>query len=132
MDLFSTLRKMKILLIDDDEWIRNSLCLFFEAEGCHLSALETAEEGLEALQKQNYDIIIIDYKLPGIDGLDFLRRIQKLKSNPIKIFITAYGNDAVVAEAGKLGIQDFIEKPFTSDIVEEALSTLIEANKKWK
>ncbi len=129
MDLFSALKRMKILLIDDDEWIRDSLSLFFESEGCHLTALETAEEGLEAVQKQNYDIIITDYRLPGMDGLDFLKRIQEFNSDPIKIVITAYGNEAVVAEAGKLGIQDFIEKPFTADIVEGALSTLIEAHK---
>ena len=47
MDLFSKLKKMRILLIDDDEWIRDSLSLYFEGEGCHLLALETAEEGNE-------------------------------------------------------------------------------------
>jgi CheY-like chemotaxis protein len=54
MDLFSKLKKMRILLIDDDEWIRDSLSLYFEGEGCHLFALETAEEGIEALKGQNY------------------------------------------------------------------------------
>ena len=64
MNLFSKLRKMKILLIDDDEWIRDSLRLFFEAERCQLLTLETAEEGLVALRENTYDIIIVDYKLP--------------------------------------------------------------------
>ena len=58
MNIFSTLQGMKILLVDDDEWIRDSVCLLFEAEGCDLLALETAEEGLKALSQQNYDIII--------------------------------------------------------------------------
>ena len=61
MKLFSKLRQMKILLIDDDEWIRDSLGLYFEDEGCHLLALETAEEGIEALKGQNYDIIMVVY-----------------------------------------------------------------------
>ena len=60
MNLFSKLRKMKILLIDDDHWIRDSLRIFFEAEGCHLLALETAEEGIAALEEDTYDIIIVD------------------------------------------------------------------------
>jgi len=47
VDLFSKLKKMRMLLIDDDEWIKDSLSLYFEAEGCHLLALETAEEGNE-------------------------------------------------------------------------------------
>ena len=51
-DLFSHLKKMRILLIDDDEWVRDSLRLFFEAEGCSLLALETAEEGLAALKRE--------------------------------------------------------------------------------
>ena len=61
---------MKILIIDDDEWIRDSLKIFFEAENCHAVVLETAEEGLAELKYQAYDLIIVDYKLPGMDGLD--------------------------------------------------------------
>ena len=67
---------MKILLIDDDEWIRDSLSLFFESEGCCLNAFETAGEGLNALKKKPYHIVIADYRLPGMNGLDFLKRIH--------------------------------------------------------
>ena len=126
MDLFSKLKKMRILLIDDDEWIRDSLQQFFEAEGCHLTALETAEEAVAALKKQDFDIIITDFKLPGMDGLDFLGSIQESSARAIKILITAYGSEEVVAEAGRRGVQAFIEKPFTSDIVEGTLSSLID------
>ena len=118
-----------MLLIDDDEWIRDSLSLFFEGEGCHLLALETAEEGMKALKKQDYDIIIADYKLPGMDGLEFLRRIQESHPNVLKILITAYGSEEVVSEAKRLGARDFIQKPFTSEAVEESLARLVE---NWK
>ena len=117
---------MRILLIDDDEWIRDSMKLFFESEGCHLLALETAEEGAEAIKRQAYDIIIADYRLPGMDGIEFFRHLQKLHPNVIKILITAYGSEEVVSEATELGIQDFIEKPFTSETIERSLSRLIE------
>jgi len=126
MDLFSKLKKMRILLIDDDEWIRDSLSLYFEGEGCHLLALETAEEGIEALKGQSYDIIMVDYRLPRMDGLEFLKRIQKTQSHAMKVFITAYRSDEVVSEALKIGIQDFIEKPFTTKTIEESLTRLIE------
>jgi DNA-binding NtrC family response regulator len=129
MDLFNKLKRMEMLLIDDDEWIRDSLTLFFEGEGCHLLALETAEEGMEALKKKDYDIIIADYKLPGMDGLEFLRRIQDSHPDVMKILITAYGSEEVVSEAKRLGALDFIQKPFTSEAVEESLSRLIE---NWK
>jgi len=126
MELFSELKKMNTLLIDDDEWVRDSLTLFFESEGCHLTAVETVETGLNALDKQHYDIIIADYKLPGMNGLEFLKQVQERKPNAIKILITAYGSKEVVAEAGKMGIQDFIEKPISSDIIEGSLSALIQ------
>ncbi len=126
MDLFSKLKKMRTLLIDDDEWIRDSLSLYFEGEGCHLLALETAEEGIEALKGQHYDIIMVDYRLPGMDGLEFLKRIQKTQSHAMKVLITAYRSDEVVSEAFKMGIQDFIEKPFTTKTIEESLARLIE------
>ena len=126
MNLYKKLRNMKMLLIDDDEWIRDSLSIFFESEGCHLEALETAEEGLRALKKQPYDIIIVDYRLPGMDGLDFLKRIKNFYPNVKKILITAYGNKALVSEAMLLGIQDYIEKPFTIKTIEATLSMLIE------
>ena len=125
MDLFSRIREMKILLIDDDEWIRDSLKIFFEAEGCDLLALETAEEGMAALKDQTVDLIIVDYKLPGLDGLEFLKRIYNTQPGAIKILITAYRNDNVVSEAKKLKVQGFIEKPFTSDTFMASLAHLI-------
>ena len=130
MHQFNTLRKMKILLIDDDEWIRGSLQLFFEAEGCQVIALETAEEGLVALRENTYDIIIVDYKLPGQDGIEFLKQIRESHSDAIKILITAYKSELVVSEAKKLGIQGFIEKPFTSETILGSLFYLIKKREK--
>ena len=130
MDLFSKLKEMKILLIDDDKWIRDSLSLFFEYEGCHFLALETAEESIKALKMHDYDIIIVDYKLPGMDGLAFLKRIHESHPDAMKILITAYRSEELVSEAKRMGIQDFIEKPFTIKTIEESLSRLIQRNEK--
>ena len=124
MDLFARLKSMKILLVDDDEWIRDSLRIFFEAEGCHITALETAEEAMEALRGQNFDIIITDYKLPGMDGVEFFRRIQNSHPGTIKILITAYKSEVVVNEARNAGVQHLIAKPFTSETIEASLTRL--------
>jgi len=125
MGLFSKLKAMKLLLIDDDEWIRDSLSIFFEGEGCHLLALETAEDGLEELKSQDYDIIIADYRLPGMDGLEFLKRSQETNPNAMRVLITAYGNSEIFSKAYKLGVQDVIKKPFTIESIEESLCRLI-------
>jgi len=132
MELFNELRKMKILLIDDDEWIRDSLTLFLESEGCHLKALETAEEGLAALKDETYDIIITDYWLPGMDGLDFLSRIYNSNSNALKILITAHSSHSVIEKAKELGVHSLIAKPFSSASLEHVLEQLLEMSKKAK
>jgi len=126
MNLFTKLKEMKILLIDDDEWIRDSLSLFFEAEGCNVLTFETAEEGMEAVKQQAYDIVISDYKLPGMDGLEFLRRVKEKQPNAFEILITAYANCEIVKEAKMMGVKDIIPKPFTSEDVETSLTRIIE------
>ena len=126
VDLFGKLKEMKMLLIDDDEWIRDSLSLFFEGEGCHLVAVETAEEGMEELKRQDYDIIIVDYRLPGMDGLEFLERIKDSHPDALTLLITAYGSKDVFSKARKIGVQGFIDKPFTIRTIEDSLSPLIE------
>lgn len=124
MNLYKRLRKLRTLLVDDDKWIRNSMCLFFESEGCYLLAVETAEEAMDAVSRQTYDIVISDYRLPGMDGLEFFKKIQ---SHPqiIKILITAYGSTEVLSMAKKIGVNDLIEKPFTMEIIEETLLRFI-------
>jgi len=130
MDMFSKLKDKKILLVDDDEWIRDSLSLYFGTEGCHMMTVETAEEGMELLKQQGYDIILIDYKLPGMDGLTFSKKIQEMYPDTKKILITAYKTKEVVSEARQIGIQDFIDKPFTIHTIEDSLSRLIQRNEK--
>ena len=128
MSLCATLKEKRLLLIDDDEWIRDSLSLFFELEGCSIVALETAEEGLKELSRRSYDIIIVDYKLPGMNGLEFFKRIAAFYRHTIKIFISAYGNAELIAEALKTGVQEFIEKPLNAECIEESLVRLLKKN----
>ena len=126
MDIFNRIKNMKILLVDDDEWIRDSLSLFFEAEECNLLTFETAEEGMAVVKQQAYDIVISDYKLPGMDGLEFLRRVKEKQPNAFEILITAYANCEILKEAKMMGVQDIIPKPFASEDVETSLSRIIQ------
>jgi two-component system response regulator HydG len=121
---FSKLRHFKTLLIDDDEFVRDSLRLMFESRNCPLSTVETAEEAIEILSGQDYDIIITDYKLPGMDGIELCRRLRKTHPHLMKILITAYGSAAVTGAARSIGIDELIEKPITSEAFEASLSRL--------
>lgn len=125
MDIFGKLRNMRILLVDDDEWIRDSLTLYFENEGCCLLAVETAEEALSALDCQEYEIIIADYKLPDMDGIEFFKRIQGRFSHTIRILISAFGNEELISKARSIGVEEYIDKPFGTRAIVESLSRLI-------
>jgi DNA-binding NtrC family response regulator len=125
MDLFLKLKDMNILLVDDDEWIRDSLCIYFESEDCRISAHETAEKALTELDRRKFDVIITDYKLPGMDGIAFLEKVKKSHPKAVKIMITAYASDSVAHLAKQAGAQDLISKPFTSETIEACLSRLI-------
>ena len=110
---FSELKNVKTLLVDDDEFIRNSLALAFKTKGCFLRVAETAEEGLQAIKAQQFDIIISDLRLPGINGLDFLKLATVTQPQAVKFLITAYRDDHIFSEAIRLGVNEFIEKPFS-------------------
>lgn len=125
MELFESLRKMNLLLIDDDDWVRDSLSLFFKSEGCHILALASAEEALAALKNQTFDIIISDYRLPGMDGIEFFERLSPMHPGVLKVLITAFGSKEVLSRANDAGIQETILKPFDSDAIETSLNRLI-------
>jgi DNA-binding NtrC family response regulator len=125
MNVFSRLRNMNILLIDDDEWIRDAMRIFFETEGCRITALETAEEACEMIHRQDYDIVICDYKLPGLHGLTLLKEVRQTQQDALTVLITAYKTADLVSEAKKIGVHAFIAKPFTSETIETSLSHLI-------
>ncbi len=128
MNVFKRLRQLKTLLIDDDEWIRDSMSIFFQSEGCAIQTLETAEEALQLFAKDRYDIVLIDYMLPGMNGISFARALDRLQAhNPkspspiIKILITAHGEAEIVTQAKEAGFHDIIHKPFTPEAIETAL-----------
>lgn len=117
--------KPRILLVDDDGPIRTSLRIFFEAEGYEFLGVESAEKGLEEVGRRRYDVIIADYRLPGMDGLEFLRTIKETHPQTKKIFTTAYAGRDLFSEARQMGVSGCIEKPLTVEKIEQLLSQWI-------
>ena len=113
MNEFSKLESLKTLLIDDNDIVRDTMQTIFAKKGCLIKAYETAEEGLQAMKEEFFDIIISDLQLPGIDGVEFFRRAMRSHRHSVKILISGYGNQRAVSEAFKIGVHAFIRKPFT-------------------
>jgi len=114
----------KILLVDDDERIRDSMRLLFEDQRCSFMAVSSSELALEELASQFFDIIILDYKLPGMDGLELLARIQGTHPKVAKIFTSAFGSDGLYAQAKEAGAVGFIRKPLTEEKLEECFAEI--------
>lgn len=113
MNPFNELKDFKTLLVDDDEFIRDSLKIAFTTKGCSLRVAETAEEGLQAVKEEQFDIIISDFRLPGMNGLDFLKLATATHPAAVNILITAYRDEYMFSEALRMGVTEFIEKPFS-------------------
>jgi DNA-binding NtrC family response regulator len=132
MNHFSELKKVKTLLVDDDELIRDSLSIAFTNQGCFLRTAETADEGLQVLQKDRFDIIISDLRLPGKDGLQFLGLVRSCQPEALCVLITAYGDTHVASDASAMGIDDFIEKPFSVGVLVASVARLVQNRKHYK
>jgi DNA-binding NtrC family response regulator len=122
--------KMRILIIADDLWIRDSLIHYFETYGSQIEAFDNGKKAQEALASQSFDIIIADYKLSDMNGIDFFRQIQLSQLQSIKILITAGRNVELYTDAQNMGI-GIIEKPFTADTIDEAFSQFIKENENF-
>jgi len=126
------MKNLKILLVDDDQWIRDSLTMYFQEAGCMVIALETAEEGLEKVVKNNFDVVIADYRLPGMNGLSFLKKVQSFRADQIRILITAYNDKKVKSEACRIGVHELIDKPISAKTLETSLSYFLSKSSREK
>jgi DNA-binding NtrC family response regulator len=108
-------RKISILIVDDEDSVRDSLFNWFIEDGYHVECAENAKKALSMLENEEFDIILADIKMPGMDGLEMLRRIKLLKSDAIVIVMTAFATVDTAVQALKDGAFDYVTKPFDPD-----------------
>jgi DNA-binding NtrC family response regulator len=108
-------RKISILIVDDEESVRDSLNNWFIEDGYHVKCAENAKKALSILEIEDYDIVLADLKMPGMDGLEMLRRIKSLKKEAIVIVMTAFATVDTAVKALKDGAYDYVTKPFDPD-----------------
>jgi two-component system nitrogen regulation response regulator GlnG len=115
----------KLLLIDDETDVQYSFQRIFDSPEIELTTASSGEEGLKLIPKTKPDLVLMDIRMGGINGLETLRRIRQMDSKLLVILMTAYGTTQTAIEAMKLGAYDYLLKPFDvvklKDIVNNAL-----------
>ncbi len=114
--------KQRILVIDDEAAIRESLKMTLEYEGYEVLGAATGQEGLNVAEREAPDLVLLDVKMPGMDGLDVLDRLRAMNETLPIVMISGHATTATAVEATKKGAVDFLDKPFES--TERLLVTL--------
>jgi two-component system nitrogen regulation response regulator NtrX len=109
--------KSRILVIDDEAAIRDSLKMTLEYEGYEFVGAATGQEGLALVERETPDLVLLDVKMPGMDGLEVLDRLRAMNETLPVIVVSGHGTISTAVEATKKGAFDFIEKPFPSERV---------------
>lgn len=107
--------KPKVLIVDDERGLRIGTKRILQSEGYEVDTAENGTEGIELGTKNDYDLAIIDLKMPDIDGIEVLKTIKEARPNTICYIATAFASFDTAIEATKLGAQSYIPKPFTTD-----------------
>ncbi|MDY0164503.1 sigma-54 dependent transcriptional regulator [Desulfobotulus sp.] len=115
-----------ILIVDDEASIRNSLAQWFELDGYRVGTAEDASNALVQLQKDSWDIVMLDIKMPGMDGLELQRRIRKMDEHIITIMMTAFASVDTSIQALKEGAFDYVVKPVDPDDMGHLIRNAVE------
>lgn len=118
-----------LMLIDDDALLRRSLSFTLEKAGFETFTAESAEDGLAAAQLENPDLILLDISLPGMDGLDALRKFKDELGIPV-IFLTARRKELDEALGLELGADDYVTKPFDEDVLLARIKAVLRRTKR--
>ncbi|MEJ2097206.1 MAG: sigma-54 dependent transcriptional regulator [Deltaproteobacteria bacterium] len=118
--------KMQIMIVDDEKIVRESLYHWFEKLGHFVEKAASAYEALEKLEKNPFDLLFVDIKMPGMDGIELLERIKADFPDTTVIIITAYGSIESAIEAMKKGASDYLLKPFKPDYLSLVMEKVLQ------
>ena len=114
-------KKVKILVVDDEAIVRESIRDWLEDAGHQVATAESGEEALALVKEQDFGVMVLDLRLPGMSGIDVLKKVKQLKPQIKSIIITAYPSVLSAVEVMKLGAIDYLIKPVAPDDLEKLI-----------
>jgi two-component system NtrC family response regulator len=115
------MKPLSILVIDDESVICDACRLVLAEKGHRVELCLTGNDGLLAIEGGTFDLILLDVKLPDVDGMEILKSVRKKGPVPVVIVMTGYSTMSNALQAMKLGAADYLAKPFTDDELVEAV-----------
>ena len=110
-----------ILVMEDDRSVAKGLEMILSEEGYTVNLANTGKLAVQAFKQKRFDLLVADLRLPDIDGMEVIKQIKAEKPETEVIVITGYGTTATAVAAMKLGVHDFLPKPFTEDQIKTAI-----------
>jgi len=119
------MKPKRILIVDDEKNVRLTLTQALEAEEWETDTAVNGEEALAKLEGEDFDLMLLDLKMPGMDGMEVLRRVAEDRPDVRVIIITAYGTIESAVEAVKLGAVDYLQKPFAPKQIRDLVTQVL-------
>lgn len=120
------MQKAKILIVDDEKEIRDFLESFLKRRfSCEVKTADQGNKALELIQKEQFSLVLLDIKMPGLSGIDVLKRIKNLSPQTKVIMITGYDSSQVIQEVFKEGAEDYILKPLAINVVYQKVKDVL-------
>jgi len=116
----------RIMIVDDEKIVRESLGNWFRDEGYIVEVAESAKDALDKLAHGNWDVFLLDIRMPGVDGLELQRKLKEAQPDCTVIIMTAYASVETAVEGMKQGAYDYIIKPFDPDDLEHTIRNAVE------
>jgi FixJ family two-component response regulator len=115
-----------VLIVDDEKNIRLTLSLALEKLNLPVDTADSGKDALKKLAEKSYALMLLDLRMPGIDGMEVLRRVLEIRPEVKVVIITAWGSIEAAVEAMKLGAVDFLQKPFDAEEVRNLVASLLD------
>src|SRR6478735_8267643 len=107
----------RILVVDDERSMREMLAILLKREGHEVSVAENGRAAIDLLNARAFDLIVSDARMPDLDGLEVLRHARAVNPTIIAIMVTAYGSPDLLRGVAQLGVNDYVEKPFNTEVL---------------
>ena len=107
----------RILVVDDERSMREMLTILLKREGHQVSVAENGQGAIDLLNQRPFDLVVSDARMPDVDGLEVLRHARSINPSVIAIMVTAYGSPDLLRGVAQLGVNDYVEKPFNTEVL---------------